>query len=589
MTEKRDEMLHRLLLGRYRVIQPLAMGGMGAVYLGRVEGAAGFAKPVVIKRILPHLTASAEDRAQFVREARILSQLRHPSIVNVVDFGQENGAYLMVLEYVNGYHLGQWLKYVVKTRKQMPWQEGVYIILEVLGALQYAHTSSGERAGVIHRDISPSNILLDVDARVRIVDFGVARVETEQTVQDDEHRSSFKGKLPYAAPELYSGATATASTDIYACAVILYQLLAGANPFSGPDAAVIIRRVLALEPAPIDSLRADVPEELAAVLAKALLKDSQSRFLSAKDFSTALRGLLPRSEADIHAEMLTAIRADFSDGLPKLLNVPSLKQLDAAWRAHPIVPESLRVLPSNPTIRLAADSFTGDAAAAPSLSLGRATEALAADTRGLLGVAVTPAPRTSGRPTTAAHRNLLLVAGAMAVAAVATAIAVSRGVASHTEPKYLVVESRDAPNDPSVADGQPVNAPPATPADAKSHASDNPARPTSENTARLQTTAVRNESKSPDPSVALSRAFAKRQAAMQQCFHSNAVDVSGTPEVSVRFRIDTDGTVQSASISPTAIGATPLGQCLVQVARSTNFGPQAQPLTFSIPVTTRKR
>lgn len=589
MTEKRDEMLHRLLLGRYRVIQPLAMGGMGAVYLGRVEGAAGFAKPVVIKRILPHLTASAEDRAQFVREARILSQLRHPSIVNVVDFGQENGAYLMVLEYVNGYHLGQWLKYVVKTRKQMPWQEGVYIILEVLGALQYAHTSSGERAGVIHRDISPSNILLDVDARVRIVDFGVARVETEQTVQDDEHRSSFKGKLPYAAPELYSGATATASTDIYACAVILYQLLAGANPFSGPDAAVIIRRVLALEPAPIDSLRADVPKELAAVLAKALLKDSQSRFLSAKDFSTALRGLLPRSEADIHAEMLTAIRADFSDGLPKLLNVPSLKQLDAAWRAHPIVPESLRVLPSNPTIRLAADSFTGDAAAAPSLSLGRATEALAADTRGLLGVAVTPAPRTSGRPTTAAHRNLLLVAGALAVAAVATAIAVSRGVASHTEPKYLVVESRDAPNDPSVADGQPVNAPPATPADAKSHASDNPARPTSENTARLQTTAVRNESKSPDPSVALSRTFAKRQAAMQQCFHSNAVDVSGTPEVSVRFRIDTDGTVQSASISPTAIGATPLGQCLVQVARSTNFGPQAQPLTFSIPVTTRKR
>ncbi|HMA96788.1 MAG TPA: TonB family protein, partial [Polyangiaceae bacterium] len=418
-----------------------------------------------------------------------------------------------------------------------------------------------------------------------------ARVETEQTVQDDEHRSSFKGKLPYAAPELYSGATATASTDIYACAVILYQLLAGANPFSGPDAAVIIRRVLALEPAPIDNLRADVPKQLAAVVAKALLKDSQSRFLSAKDFSTALRGILPRSEADIHAEMLTAIRADFSDGLPKLLNVPSLKQLDAAWRAHPIVPESLRVLPSNPTIRVAKDSFTGDAAA-PSLSLGRpSTEALAADTRGLLGVAVTPAPRISGRPTIAGYRNLLLVAGALAVAAVATAIAVSRGVASQTQPKYLVVESGDDQKDPPIPDGQPAElvAAQPTPSDAKSHASDNTARPTSENTGRLQTTTVRNESKPPDPSVALSRTFAKRQAAMQQCFQSNAVDVSGTPEVSVRFRIDTDGTVQSASISPTAIGATPLGQCLVQVARSTKFGPQAQPLTFSIPVTTRKR
>ena len=205
MSELDDRMIGQLVLGRYRIVRLLAQGGMGAVYLARVEGAAGFAKPVVVKRILPQLSDSIEDQERFIREAQILSNIRHPGIVNVIDFGKVEGAYLMVLEYVHGYHLGQWMKYVIRTREKMSWDVSVVVMLQVLAALHYAHThqrSDGSRATIIHGDISPGNILLDVEGNVRLADFGIARIEAEQTTRKASTEGIFRGKLSYAAPEL---------------------------------------------------------------------------------------------------------------------------------------------------------------------------------------------------------------------------------------------------------------------------------------------------------------------------------------------------------------------------------------------------
>ncbi|HEU5074408.1 MAG TPA: protein kinase, partial [Polyangiaceae bacterium] len=131
MTKNRDELIGSLVLGRYRIVRPLAQGGMGAVYLARVEGAAGFSKPVVIKRVLPHLNDVKQSQAQFVREARILSNLQHPNIVGVIDFAEEQGALLMVLDYVHGYHIGQWLKYLGETGRRLPWEAAVLVISRV--------------------------------------------------------------------------------------------------------------------------------------------------------------------------------------------------------------------------------------------------------------------------------------------------------------------------------------------------------------------------------------------------------------------------------------------------------------------------
>jgi eukaryotic-like serine/threonine-protein kinase len=123
MTEPRDELTGSLVLGRYRVVRAFAQGGMGAVYLARVEGSAGFAKPTVVKCVLPHLNQGQDGQEQFIREARILSNLRHPGIVGVVDFGEERGSLLMVLDYVHGYNLGQWVKYLSMRNRVLPWEE----------------------------------------------------------------------------------------------------------------------------------------------------------------------------------------------------------------------------------------------------------------------------------------------------------------------------------------------------------------------------------------------------------------------------------------------------------------------------------
>ncbi|HVZ32049.1 MAG TPA: serine/threonine-protein kinase, partial [Polyangiaceae bacterium] len=175
------------VLGRYRMLRRLAKGGMGVVYLGRLEGAAGFAKPVVIKRILQDAEERSENTARFIREAQILSNLQHPGIVGVLDFGEEAEGHAMILEYVHGYDLGRWLKYLQLSSRRMHWEEAVFILLRVLDALSYAHgltRSDGSPAQVLHRDISPGNVLIDVDGRVRLLDFGIARME-----EDDQYRT----------------------------------------------------------------------------------------------------------------------------------------------------------------------------------------------------------------------------------------------------------------------------------------------------------------------------------------------------------------------------------------------------------------
>ncbi len=158
-----------MLLGRYRVVSPLGQGGMGIVYLGRVEGAAGFAKPVVIKTISPHLTADPTMDQLFAREARILSHLQHPNIVSVVDFGRTESGYVMVLEYVHGYHLGQWNRYVRRKSRRLSVENAVYVIGQVLDALDCAHTlkrADGSDLTIVHRDVSPANILIDLFSSV---------------------------------------------------------------------------------------------------------------------------------------------------------------------------------------------------------------------------------------------------------------------------------------------------------------------------------------------------------------------------------------------------------------------------------------
>ena len=185
----------RVVLGRYRIVAPLARGGMGIIYLGRLEGAAGFAKPVVIKTVIPDAKDTRATQL-FVREARILSNLEHPNIVGVLDFGEVDGEYIMVLEYVHGFHLGFWARFVKETRGNMPVMHAVEVMLPVLDALESAHRltrADGTPLGIVHRDVSPANILIDQAAHVKLHDFGIARMADDEFKTQD---GTFRGTLP---------------------------------------------------------------------------------------------------------------------------------------------------------------------------------------------------------------------------------------------------------------------------------------------------------------------------------------------------------------------------------------------------------
>ncbi|MGC4066732.1 MAG: protein kinase [Polyangiaceae bacterium] len=566
MSETRDPAIGRVVLHRYRIVRLLAQGGMGAVYLARVEGAAGFAKPVVVKRILPHLSELLDEQTQFIREAQILSNLRHPGIVDVIDFGKEDGSYLMVLEYVHGYHLGQWLKYVARIGESIPWELCVHVAIQVLSALSYAHhftKSDGKLATIVHRDVSPSNVLVDIEGNVRIVDFGIARMAAEQTSQELTAKGVFRGKFPYAAPELFSGEPATPAVDVYACAVVLFQLLAGHNPFSAAEPSVIMRKVISLVPPPLHTIREDVPERLSAVIAKALAKEPSERFPSAVDFAIALRAELKTPEVDLQNALREAVRRDFLGNLANSLRVQSLAELDEAWQKASGKFPVPSLAASLPTIRVTPGA-RGPNVAEPG------TPAMA------------PVEHTVPKESQAPRSSLpWIVAGASGLIALGLVVAyVLRQPKPAESTHFLVVEANPqsvaAPASPSESHAAPLPVDsaiaPAAVASGSSNHSDK---------------SRGAESTPKDPTIALTRTFAKRQSLIQSCFRNNTTSFSGAPELAIRFSIDASGRVLSASVRPDALNGTALGQCLVQVALGTAFGPQEKALKFSIPITAR--
>ena len=578
MTKPTDELIGSLVLGRYRIVRPLAQGGMGAVYLARVEGAAGFSRPVVIKRVLPHLSETESSKAQFIREARILSNLQHPGIVGVIDFAEEHGALLMVLDYVHGYHLGQWLRYVRETRGQLPWELAVLVIMRVLAALHYAHSftrSDGSRAEVVHRDVSPGNVLLDVDGNVRLLDFGIALMAEDKAGSYQTQDGTFKGKLPYVAPEIYSGEKATPKSDVYATGVLLYQLLSGQNPFAAKEMSETVRRVLTLVPSPLHTQRGDVPTALDGVIAKAMAKDPATRYQSADAFAADLRALLTRREDEIFAELSATIRRDFTGDMPSVLHLCTLEMLEASWRdAHSRLSDDFTPLKSSAPPAASETVVVNDGAPQPAAGFSGSSGSERAERRGVTG----------------RQLALFMLGTALLAGGIATAVAIlTRPGSPPKGHSFLVVEgansrrndARQSGSDSQASRPDPVPEP--SPSDTRMEPSAAPSSPTRSTVGKP----ARAAPKGNDAATELSRAFGRKQGAVQRCFQAHIQNLEGTPQIAIHFAIDKAGHVTSATILPAQLGSTALGQCLVGVARSTEFGPQPEPRAFTIPIHAR--
>ena len=277
---------------RYELVQQIGKGGMAEVYLGRQVGMKGFAKRVVLKRILPEFVSNTLFVDMFVEEARVAARITHPNVVSIFDLGRSAGEMYIVMEYVDGTDLNSAVELLKKAGLMLPIEIGARIIADVAAGLHAAHTyldDDGTPSPIIHRDVSPHNVLLSRAGHVKLADFGIAKPADSRLVTA---AGMFKGKLAYLAPEYIQGAAADARSDIFAAGIILYMLLTGRHPFAGTTLAAMVEQLLHSEVTPIGALRPDVPARLQEITRKAMAKDAVQRYQTAGQLQADLEAFL---------------------------------------------------------------------------------------------------------------------------------------------------------------------------------------------------------------------------------------------------------------------------------------------------------
>ena len=286
-----------LVLGRYVLHDKIASGGMATVHLGRLVGPVGFARVVAIKRLHGQLAEDPEFVSMFLDEARLSARIHHPNVVPVIDVVAMSGELLLVMEYVRGESLAR----LVRGERQVPAPIATSIITGVLHGLHAAHEAVDERGDplcLVHRDVSPQNILVGVDGIARVVDFGVAKaVGRVQTTREGQ----LKGKLAYMAPEQLRG-EATRATDVYAAAVVLWELLTGRRLFAGSTEAETLAKVFDQQLEPPARYVPTLPPALNQIVLRALSSDPKKRFATAKHLASALESVVsPASTSQVGA------------------------------------------------------------------------------------------------------------------------------------------------------------------------------------------------------------------------------------------------------------------------------------------------
>jgi eukaryotic-like serine/threonine-protein kinase len=278
--------------GNYRLIERLAHGGMAEVFLARQQGPEGFDRRVAIKRILPHLADSRDFLRMFLDEARLAASLSHPNVVHIYELGKVGDHYFLAMEYIDGVHAGSLIER--GGREQLPVSLVARIGADACAGLNYVHNavdSSGRPLHLVHRDISPPNLMISYDGVVKLMDFGIAKAvgQVEQT-----RPGIVKGKFAYMSPEQTTGETLDGRSDVFSLSLVMWELLAGrvALPRTDPVEAMTMIRDGKLPP--LDAARPDVPAALAAVLEQGLEVDREHR-PSAADLGAALEGFIKSS------------------------------------------------------------------------------------------------------------------------------------------------------------------------------------------------------------------------------------------------------------------------------------------------------
>lgn len=292
---------------RYRLSRCIATGGMGAIFAGVHRGAEGFERTVAIKRAHPHLVRDAAFRETILREARHGSAVRHPNVVSIDDVEEVGGEILLVMEYVEGGSLSQLA--AAANGRRMPVGVGLRIFLDACLGLHAIHTAKdidGQHLGLVHRDISPQNILVGVDGVARIADFGIAKGVKDPGRTGPSMR---RGKFGYMSPEYIKHRVSTASSDLFALGIVLWEALAGRRLFEGSSGLESIKLAAAAVVPSLRSIRTEIPEEIDALVQRCLARSPIDRFRTPREVAERLQAInLPiATRADV-ADYVSSLR-----------------------------------------------------------------------------------------------------------------------------------------------------------------------------------------------------------------------------------------------------------------------------------------
>ena len=300
-------MNHPSKIKQYEIIEKLGDGGMAEVFLGRSAGPGGFSQQVAIKRLHPHIARSADNIKMFIHEARLIAHLSHPNIVRIYDFGETGDTYFLVMEYVEGLSLTDLLEISRLSKHPISLAIAVHIAIELLEALHYAHTAvdhQGQPLHLVHRDLSPDNVLISRQGEVKLSDFGIA------TSRIQEHRTQTgmtKGKILYMSPEQCYGQEIDHRSDLFSMGTLLFEITTMSRLFQSKD---LPSAALAICHHPIPSPRSikpKYPEELEAILSRALERPLEKRYQSAREMADELKRFLQKQEAHITRDDLKAL------------------------------------------------------------------------------------------------------------------------------------------------------------------------------------------------------------------------------------------------------------------------------------------
>jgi len=294
-------------LGRYRLYGELAAGGMATVHLGRQIGSGGFSKMVAIKRLHPQFGKLDEFVEMFLAEARLAARIRHPNVVQPLDVLRVDDEVFLVMEYVEGDSLSRLMKATVARQEKVPLPIAVAIISGVLRGLHAAHeakSDKGEPLEIIHRDVSPQNVLVGVDGGPRVIDFGIAKAaDSVQVTREGE----LKGKLAYIAPEILSGKRGTRRADIYAAAVVLWEVLTAQRLFDADYQSAIVANILHRPVDPPSDFLQGLPPAIDRVVMKGLARDPSDRYATAREMAVALEEALPAASPAVVGEWVERV------------------------------------------------------------------------------------------------------------------------------------------------------------------------------------------------------------------------------------------------------------------------------------------